>query len=78
MDPRQRKRIEHGEDLGSDPFRSVGVARGRNIGLAAPQKIGTIDAAAVGDRRNPAVPEFALRAKPCIISTGVGASHGHK
>src|ERR1700738_594958 len=70
MDPRQRMAIEHSQDLCADLFRSVGIAWARNVGLAAPKKIGAIDATALGDRRDPAVPECR------IASEAVHHQHG--
>ena len=72
MDPRQRMGIEHSQDIGADLFRSVGIARSRNIGFAAPQEIGPIDAAALGYRRNPAIPEIR------IAGEAVHHQHGHR
>ena len=60
---------EHGKDLGSDPFWSIGIAQGGNVGLATSQQIGPKDAAAVDYRRNPAVPECRVAGKAYIIST---------
>jgi hypothetical protein len=69
---RQRMGIEHGQDLGADLFRSVGVALGGNLGLAASQKIGAIDAAALGDHRDPAVPEIRIARKAVHHQHGRG------
>src|ERR1700741_3269884 len=63
MDPPQRKHIEYSEKLALDLFRRIAIARGRNVRGAAPQEIGAINAAALCDRRNPAVPERRIARK---------------
>src|SRR5208282_2752408 len=55
--PRQGHRLEHREDLGFDLLGCVAVARSGNVGGAAAEKVGAINATALGDRRNPAVPK---------------------
>src|SRR6266853_1661701 len=57
MNLRQRQSVEHREDLGFYLRRGEAVARGRNIRGPATEKIGTINPAALGNRRNPTVPE---------------------
>src|SRR6516165_9635171 len=57
MNPPQRQAIEDRENLALDLFRRIAIARGRNVRRAAPQEIGAIDAAALGDGWSPTVPE---------------------
>jgi len=57
MHPRQRQCVEHREDLGFDLRRREAIAFGGNVGGAAAEQVRPIDPPAVGDRRNPTVPE---------------------
>src|SRR5215469_810545 len=57
MNPGQRKRIEYSEHLRPDFFWGIAEVRLGGVGVSTPEEIRSEDAAAIGNRWDPAVPE---------------------
>jgi hypothetical protein len=63
MHPGERQGVERRDDLLGDRLRGKAVAGRRRIGLAAAEQFRPVDAARLGNRRHPAVPEPGIAGK---------------